>query len=132
MSRSEYGDCDGDQWQLIKWRGAVVSALRGKRGQAFLRELRDALDALPVKRLIKNDLESGGEVCALGAVGRARGTPMAELDPEDHETIAGTFGISNAMAREIMYLNDEYSWSCKETPEERYERMRRWVEAWTS
>jgi hypothetical protein len=55
MGRAGYSeDCDG--WALIRWRGAVTSAIRGKRGQAFLREMLDALDALPVKRIA-----SGGE-----------------------------------------------------------------------
>ena len=131
MSRSGYDDCI-DNWKLIKWRGAVTSALRGKRGQAFLREMRDALDALPVKRLITDELVAGGEVCALGAVGVSRGIPMGELDPYDEEyynEIAAIFGISSAMVREIMYLNDECFCG---TPEQRYERMRKWVGAWTS
>ena len=131
MNRSGYSD-DGDQWQLIKWRGAVTSALRGKRGQAFLREMVDALDALPVKRLIQNELEAGGEVCALGAVGARRGTPMTGLDPEDSDLIAEVFGISRAMACELMYLNDEGKERYNETPEQRFDRMRKWVGAWTS
>ena len=45
MSRSGYSD-DCDTWPLICWRGAVASALRGRRGQQFLIELRDALDAI--------------------------------------------------------------------------------------
>jgi hypothetical protein len=45
MSRSGYSDdCSGRE--LVLWRGAVASALRGRRGQAFLRELVDALDAV--------------------------------------------------------------------------------------
>ena len=89
-----------------------------------------ALDVLPVKRLVKNELEADGEVCTLGAVGLKRGLPMTSLDPEDHDSIADAFGIAGAMAREIMYLNDEEG--NEETPEARYERMRAWVEAWTS
>ena len=38
MSRSGYSD-DLDNWDLIRWRGQVSSAIRGKRGQGFLREL---------------------------------------------------------------------------------------------
>jgi len=38
MSRSGYSD-DCDVWALIRWRGAVKSAIRGARGQAMLREL---------------------------------------------------------------------------------------------
>jgi hypothetical protein len=37
MSRSGYSD-DLENWSLIRWRGAVASAIRGRRGQAFLRE----------------------------------------------------------------------------------------------
>ena len=69
MSRSGYSDeCDG--WDLIRWRGAVASAIRGQRGQAFLREMLSALDAMPEKRLISEELERDGEVCAMGAVGQ--------------------------------------------------------------
>lgn len=83
MSRSGYTD-DGDNWELIKWRGQVASAIRGKRGQAFLRELRDALDALPEKKLCYHELQrKDGACCAIGAVGRARGIDMTDLDPED-------------------------------------------------
>lgn len=57
MSRSGYSeDYDGDHWDLIRWRGAVASSIRGKRGQAFLREALAALDAMPEKKLITGDL----------------------------------------------------------------------------
>ena len=76
MSRSGYSvDGDLDHWQLIRWRGAVNSAMNGKRGQAFLRELLDALDALPEPKLIDHDLvrydgsTDTNLFCALGAVG---------------------------------------------------------------
>lgn len=124
MSRSGYSDdCDG--WALIRWRGAVSSALRGHRGQAFLKELLHALDAMPQKRLIADDLEAGGEVCALGCIGHSRGIDMANIDPYDSETVASTFGIASAMAREIMYQNDDWT---HEAPEQRWHRMRAWVE----
>ena len=128
MSRAGYNEVDGDytEWNLICWRGAVTSAIKGKRGQTFLREMLAALDAMPVKRLIAADLERDGEVCAIGAVGKARGVDMSKLDPEDSGPVADTFGIAAAMAREIVYTNDEGSWN-PETPEARYERMRRWV-----
>lgn len=48
MSRSGYSN-DGEN--IAMWRGQVASAIRGKRGQAFLRELVEALDAMPEKRL---------------------------------------------------------------------------------
>lgn len=159
MSRSGYTeDCD-DNWQLIRWRGAVASAIRGKRGQAFLRELLAALDAMPEKRLIadalvfdgqpenvwtpwhlRDDIIIGGdhlvkgtgevvrvgEVCALGCLGRARSLDMSEIDPHDPEQVSAAFGVSEALAREIVYINDE-DWYGKQTPENRFERVRAWL-----
>lgn len=110
MSRSGYtDDCDGAELNL--WRGAVESAIRGKRGQAMLRELVAALDALPEKRLASESLvNADGEYCALGALGRARGLKMEQQDPDDVDVsdVARTFGIAKALAAEVMYLNDDY------------------------
>lgn len=132
MSRSGYSDDYGDDsnWAMITWRGAVKSAMRGKKGQRFLREMLAALDRLGGnRRLIADDLaRSTGEVCAIGAVGKARGMDMSRLDPEDRESVASAFGIAPALAAEIVYENDEGG-SYKETPSERFDRMRRWVEA---
>jgi hypothetical protein len=126
MSRSGYSDDIDNDWQLIRWRGAVASGLRGKRGQAFLREMIAAFDALPEKRLIANNLQAPeGSVCSLGAVGKVRGLDMAALDPEDHPNVAHAFNVAHAMACEIMYLNDEGAF--RETPEERFTRMRAWA-----
>jgi len=128
MSRSGYSD-DIEQWSLIRWRGAVASAIRGKRGQAFLQEMLAALDAIPDKTLIAKELEEDGAVCALGSVGKQRGLEMGTVDPEEHEDVAKLFGIPHALACEIMYENDEdFSWN-KETPEQRWQRMRKWVVA---
>ncbi len=127
MSRSGYSDDCDYYWSHIMWRGAVASAFRGKRGQAFLREMLAALDALPEKKLLTHDLiNAEGAVCALGAVGKARGLDMAKIDPEDHDTVAGQFDVAHAMACEIMYENDEF-WQ-PESPEGRFYRMRRWIE----
>lgn len=124
MSRSGYVDDHDNNWDLIRWRGAVKSAIRGKRGQAFLREMLAALDALPKPELVAGDLERDGEVCALGAVGKARGMDMSEIDPEDRDTVAAEFGIPHTLACEIMYENDECGRDGKWS---RYERMRKWV-----
>lgn len=128
MSRAGYtdGGCD-DNWAHICWRGAVESALHGRRGQAFLYEMLAAMDALPEKKLISGDLIDGdGCVCALGTVALARGTDVANVDPYEHEAIGPLFGIADAMAREIMWANDEGTWK-KEAPEERFVRVRKWV-----
>lgn len=140
MSRSGYSDDCDNHWQWIQWRGRVASAMRGKRGQAFLQEMLEAMASLPVRKLIKDELEAtdrvsfshwglieADSVCAIGAVGKARGIDMTALDPEDYAGVAATFNIPEVLAQEIVYMNDEAG-RYKETPEERFERMRRWIE----
>lgn len=107
MSRSGYTD-DPDGLATALWRGAVHRALKGKRGQQALREIRDALDAMPEKALIGESLVTAeGEYCTLGALGVARGLDLSKVDPEDWDAVAELFGIAPAMAREIVYENDE-------------------------
>ena len=126
MSRSGYSDdCDG--WDLIRWRGAVNAAIKGRRGQQFLLEMLAALDALPAPRLIAEALQEGGEVCAIGSVGLRRGVDMGALDPDDRDGIAKVFGIAPALVAEIEFENDDdYGWR-GETPEQRFVRVRKWV-----
>ena len=127
MSRSGYSDgWDVENWSMIRWRGAVASSIRGKRGQALLREVLEALDAMPEKRLVANVLEQGGEVCALGSLGVKRGLELQGVDPEDYSQVSGLFGVAEPLIQEIEYENDEGGWG-QETPEARWERMRRWV-----
>lgn len=129
MSRSGYND-ECDQKDLAMWRGRVMSAIRGKRGQSLLRDLAAALDAMPEKRLVQNDIVREGEVCALGCVGKYRGlSGLEDLDPDEddhHDVLAGGLDVAECMIREIEYENDEGAW--KETPEQRWTRMRRWVD----
>jgi hypothetical protein len=136
MSRSGYvDDCNG--WDFICWRGAVASALRGKRGQAFLVELRDALEAMPVKRLITDALAADGEFCTLGVLAARRGLDMAPIDAHCRESVSQAFDIAEAMAAEIVFENDEHPGDyesldgtyryVKETPEKRWTRMHAWV-----
>ena len=123
MSRSGYtSDCDN----LELWRGAVESAIHGERGQTLLQALLKALDEMPVKELIDDDLEAEGKYCALGVVGKKYGLPIDSLDPHDYDEIAKRFLIAPALAREIVYENDEGG-RYDETPTQRFERMRAWV-----
>lgn len=129
MSRSGYSDdCDG--WELIRWRGAVASAIRGKRGQEFLRELAETMDAMPEKRLLAVTINSSEGCCALGSVTRKRGIDTSDIDADDGynagELLAELLSIAPAMAKEIVYMNDECWWD-DETPEQRWTRMRKWV-----
>lgn len=134
MSRSGYSDdCDG--WSIIRWRGQVASAIKGKRGQRLLIDLYQALEAMPEKKLITGSLETtDGEVCALGALGKVRGIDMKANAPESEdecgdddkwEGLGDLFGAADQLTREIMYMNDE--WLDNVTPEERYEKMKAWV-----
>lgn len=53
MSRSGYvDDCEN----LELYRATVERSIKGKRGQAFLRELAAAMDAMPEKVLIAEEL----------------------------------------------------------------------------
>lgn len=126
MSRSGYSDDYEDNWRYICWRGAVASAIKGYKGQRFFKELLEALENMPNKRLISDSLVEDGEFCTLGVLGNKRGINIENLDPEDSETVANTFKIADALAREVVFINDEYG-NCDETPEERYCRVIEWV-----
>ncbi len=130
MSRSGYSDDGDDTWSLIRWRGAVASAVRGARGQAFLREMAAALDAMPVKELIEHEIvTTEGACCAMGAVAKARGCTTADLDPCDRKQVADRMGIASALCAEIAHENDDDFCYRDETPAQRWERMRRWVDS---
>lgn len=135
MSRSGYVD-DLDDWSMIKWRGAVASAVNGRRGQAFLQDLAAALDAMPDKRLAAGSFKhTNGCHCTLGVLASARGidTSLFDRDPDDldNEAVAESFGIAPSMAREIMFFNDEaYSYECALSADpdaKRWELMRAWI-----
>jgi hypothetical protein len=135
MSRSNYND-DIDNWDLIRWRGQVSSAIRGQRGQAFLRELLAALDAMPDKKLVRMEFEQEGCYCTLGVIAARRGVDLAAFDPDDSEVgeqIGDALGIAHQLAREIMYENDEFTSWCYTTgrlPDvtaKRWQYMRAWV-----
>jgi hypothetical protein len=139
MSRSGYTDYNENQWALIRWRGQVASAIRGKRGQAFLRELIEALDAMPEKRLISHELQAEvpafvppqfagsvtPSVCAIGSLGVKRGINLTALDPENYDTIADAFGIAHQLVQEVEWMNDEAYYGT--SPEGRWQFMRNWA-----
>lgn len=134
MSRSGYSDDMDDVLTLGRWRAQVASTIRGKNGQAFLREMIASLDAMPDKRLVSSDLQrfrytpvgavSEG-VCAIGSIGRRRGVDMGALDPEDPDGIAAAFGITHQLVREIEYMNDEAFYGLGD--DDRWRFMRDWA-----
>lgn len=125
---------------------AYEQAINGGRGQAFLNELRDALLALPEKKLIRGAFCREGAVCALGSVALARkvkkGVPqqdafkavekeMPEDDENDSETdlldrAEGNLKMSRSLAWAVMYHNDS---AYDLTDEQRYERVMNWIES---
>lgn len=108
MSRSGYSDEIEDPLELGRWRGAVKSAICGKRGQAMLRDLLAALDAMPEKRLAADSLvNADGEYCTLGVLGAQRGIDLASLDPDDFDRVAEAFGVNAKVVQEIVFENDE-------------------------
>jgi hypothetical protein len=105
MSRSGYSDDCENIWL---YRRAVENSLAGRRGQAFLRELAVAMDAMPDKRLAADSLSTAeGEFCTLGVIGHARGIDLHKLEEQEPDVVGDAFGISRAMAAEIVYMNDE-------------------------
>lgn len=140
MSRSGYSDDFDDGLALGRWRAQVGNSIRGKRGQAFLRELAAAMDAMPVKEIIPEELiDDEGQCCTIGVVCKARGIDVSSVDVHDTREVGGLVGITHQLAAEIAYENDECGrtyvrseggrWkSQEETPAQRWQRMRRWVE----
>jgi hypothetical protein len=128
MSRSGYS-YDLDDLSLGRWRGQVASAMRGKRGQSFFRNLVAALDSMAEKRLVSSVLQDDkGEVCALGAALKYTGKECPISDDEydfDREWTAAQLDVATQLVMETVFENDEGGWN--ETPEERWIRMRRWA-----
>lgn len=108
MNRSNYSDDCDDLLALGRWRGRVASALRGARGQALLRRLAAALDAMPVKKLAcitsGDGLSQDGCDCALGVLARLEGVPLDDSEPE---TLGRLFNVWYGLAAEVMWINDE-------------------------
>ncbi len=52
---------------------------------------------------------------------------MANIDPQDRETVAAAFGIPFSLACEIMFMNDEGG-GFSESPDIRFRRMKKWIE----
>lgn len=128
MSRSGYSE-DGDYSLANLWPNIVDRAIKGKRGQAFLHELAKALDEMPEKKLIAGDLVTEtGEVCAIGAVCKARGLDTSKVDIHDRYEVGKLVGIAPTLAAEIEFHNDDdFGYRRDVTPEERWSIMRKWV-----
>jgi hypothetical protein len=103
MSRSGYSDDDEDG-TLGLYRANVDRTIKGKRGQEFLRELAAALDAMPEKLLICQELVTeDGDCCTLGVVCKQRGVDVAKIDPEEPRQVGEGAGyLPNAGRRDCL------------------------------
>ena len=122
--------------QFELWQANCKRSCRGRKGRAVLRELENALLALPEPKLGYDVLvESTGEVCAIGSLmvqrkvdaGMSREQAIAECstaDPYETEETGVELGMPSLVAWSAAVENDEYS---TETPEERHARMLKWV-----
>ena len=128
MSRFDCCDDDYDYsnpWPRICYAGALASATRGKKGQAFFKELLAALDAMPVKKLITSELQCPDGSCALGVFGKSRGLDMSKFEPDDYYMISRRLKVNEKIIDNVAWMNDEMYG--RQTPEERFVKMREWV-----
>ncbi len=151
MSRVQYNEDVWDEEYAYlhqgRWDRNRVQVLTSKRGLQALRELREALLALPAKRLIADDfavptevLGCGpvavleGDVCVVAAYARHKGLSPAELvglaeDLCDADRTARwaaeSLGLRFTLAWILVELNDEDLEHC--TPEERYGCVLGWI-----
>lgn len=129
MSRIGYSDEEDWPGQFELWQANCRRSLHGKQGQEELRSLREALLALPDKRLIHGSLvDTDGEVCAVGAYARHKGLDLQGFDPEDAtDEVAVCAGMPSLVAWKVVEMNDQ-QFHRRFTPEERYAGMLAWVE----
>ena len=131
MGRSGYSDDYDGEVSIELYRNAVERAIKGKRGQAFFKQLGEAMDAMPEKVLIAGELiNERGECCAMGVVCKTRGLDVSKVDYDSPEQVGRLLNIAPSLAAEVAYLNDD-DFRCEakdETPEQRWQRMRKWVQ----
>ena len=113
MDRSNYTeDPNDDVLAYGRYRGQAASCIRGKRGQAFIRELLEALDGMENKELISGKLiNEKGQACAIGAVLLGRGKSEDEvqaIEYDDSRSVALELGIPCQLVGEIEFMNDNF------------------------
>ena len=134
MSRSGYDEGSGDPLELGRWRAQVESAIRDKHGQRFFLDLIAALNALPKKKLINNELEQKNAYSTLDTLDKHHGMDLTKLDIRDWEEgdwdkLGGAFNIASQLAQETMHVNDDCDdyYRRTVTDEERWRRVREWA-----
>lgn len=120
MSRTSWTDDDDyEPGTRNLFLANLKRSMRGKAGQAALRELEAVLMAMPEKELYSGLFaETTGAVCALGAVAVARKeasglsraaalAACADVDPYDSEDAGEALGFPRLVAEAIVWENDE-------------------------
>lgn len=127
--RINYTEDEDFTGQFDLWQANCERSARGRQGRQELAQLRDALLAMPDKRLILGSLEDEeGGVCAIGAYAKHKGMDLSKFDPDsdtDEVGIAG--GMPKLVAWKVVSMNDHELDHL--TPEKRYEQMLAWVES---
>ncbi len=127
--RINWSDEEDYSGQFDLWQANCERSMRGKKGQAELKELRTALLALPEKRLIHELLEDeDGGVCAIGAYAKHKGVDLTNFDVDSNTDDAGIAGgMPPLVAWKVVEMNDlQFDHM---NPEQRYEKMLAWVES---
>lgn len=129
MSRISYNDEEDYPGQFGLWQANCIRSIQGKQGQEELRALRDALLALPEKRLIHGSLDDeDGGVCAIGAYAKHKGLDLKAFDAESETDKVGVAaGMPPLVAWRVVEIND-MELDRKVTPAQRYTEMLAWVE----
>lgn len=115
--RIGYSDEEEYPGQFGLWQGNCQRSLKGRAGQAALRELEAALLALPEKRLIAHKIiDSEGDVCAIGALAKHKGRDiLAEPNVGDDDEFEGDgemeeigmeLGMPRLVAWKVVEKND--------------------------
>lgn len=116
--RINYSDDEDFAGQFFLWQSNCDRSLRGKRGQASLRELESALLAMTEKRLVSGEFVTPhGEACALGAMavqrkmveGLSREAAIAacaEMDQDESQQHGEALGCPRLVAWKVVEQND--------------------------
>ena len=136
--RVGYTDEEDYQGQFDLWHANCRRSINGRKGQKALRELEQALLAMPDKRIYPDILVApNGAVCAIGSLmvqkkidaGMSRKEAVAvcaQTYPEETEDAGVEVGIPRMVAWSIAIENDN-DWRVR-TPKELYTHMLNWVQ----
>jgi hypothetical protein len=127
MSRSGYND-DCDDYRLINlYTGTLARSIRGRRGQALLRDIAVHMDAMTVKTLEHGILvaKDGIGCCALGAAALRRGVDVSDVSDDCPHEVGKALNVTHHLAAEVAEINDLGGKG--ETGRDRWTRVRKWV-----